>query len=90
MSNDKLNNGRFLRINEVFAFVAIHPDGSEDIIAFSEPGVGQFPLIGADFELIDIIIPILSKRCKNKRYEVRVYSLNRGTHEEKESITSRN
>lgn len=51
--NVKLENKRFLKINEIYAFIATE-DGGEGIVGAKMPGTDlMLPFIGADLERVE-------------------------------------
>ena len=73
--NQKLENGQYLRITEIFAFVAKDKDGHEGIMGFKGPD-GWMPLIGADLERVDQLVPIADKitTSTGQKYEIRYFT----------------
>lgn len=72
--NIKLENTRFLKITELYAFIAKEKDGSEGLMAFQAYG-SWIPMVGADLERVDILIPIADKisRQEGFNYEIRYF-----------------
>lgn len=71
----KLENNRFLRITEIFAFVSKDKEGNEGIMgALGDDGM-WVPLIGADQERVDSLIPIADKikEITGMDYEIRYF-----------------
>lgn len=59
MSN-KLANGRFLSIDEMFVFI-VTEDGGEGIMGMRTPGGEWMPFIGADLARVDSLKVIADK-----------------------------
>lgn len=76
MSNQKLANGQFLRITELYAFVAKDENGHEGIMAFQTPEGVYMPLIGADIERVHYLKPLADKVAaqSGKQYEIRYFT----------------
>ncbi len=72
--NTKLKNGQYLRIVELYAFVAKDKDGHEGIMGFKN-GDQWFPMIGADIDRVDSLIPIADKisAVTGQQYEIRYF-----------------
>ncbi len=73
--NHKLENGQYLRITEVYAFVAKDKDGHEGIMGIKTPD-GWMPMIGADIERVDHLVPIADKIAvmSGQKYEIRYFT----------------
>jgi len=73
----KLENGRFLRITELYAFVSKDKLGNEGIMGFSLLNGNMMPMIGADIERVDSLIPIANKIKKETGmdYEIRYFEV---------------
>lgn len=72
----KLANGNFLKITELYAFVAVHPDGQgEGIMGFSDSNGMMWPMIGADLERVESLKKIADFITKetNYSYEIRYF-----------------
>jgi len=71
----KLQNGRFLRITEIYAFVSKDKDGNEGIMGAMQNNGTMMPLIGADIERVDSLIPIANriKELTGIDYEIRYF-----------------
>jgi hypothetical protein len=75
MSNTKLNNGRFLRITKLYAFVSKDKNGNEGVMgAMRNDGV-MLPLVGADIDRVKSLIPIADKikKITGVDYEIRYF-----------------
>lgn len=73
----KLGDGRFLKITELFAFVSVDKNGHEGIMgALCNDGT-MMPLIGADVERVDFLIPVAEevKKITGMNYEIRYFKL---------------
>lgn len=70
----KLENGRFLRITELYAFVSVDKSG-EGIMGIQMPNGDWMPLIGADVERVESIKPFADKIAAqmNVPYEIRYF-----------------
>lgn len=68
--NPRLPNGQFLRIDELYAFVAIDKEGHEGILGMTTAG-GWVPLIGADLARIESIKPYAD--ATGIKYEIRYF-----------------
>ncbi|MDE2223495.1 MAG: hypothetical protein KGK03_10555 [Candidatus Omnitrophica bacterium] len=75
MSNQKLDNKRYLRITEIFAFVSKDKDGHEGIMGFKAPDGTWMPMIGADLERVDQLVPIANRitEVTGQKYEIRYF-----------------
>lgn len=71
--NTKLENGRFLKIDELFAFISVDENGNEGIMAASAPNGMWHPLIGADTARVDSLRPVADEITARTgmRYEIR-------------------
>lgn len=65
-------------IKEVFAFTTIDEDGTEGVIGFRSPDGQWMPLVGADMERVESLMPIAksigevhNKRIFLKRFELK-------------------
>lgn len=68
--NMKLENKKFLRITELYAFVAIAEDG-EGLMGGMAPNGQWFPFIGADLERVEQLKSIADK--VGVPYEIRYF-----------------
>lgn len=75
MSNHKLKNGQFLKITELYAFIAKDKNGHEGIMGIRNSKGEWMPLIGADVEMVEKLKPIADKM--GAQYELR-YFVSRG------------
>lgn len=73
--NKKLESGRFLKIEKLYAFVSKDKNGSEGIMAVLQPGGIWLPLIGADIDRVNSLIPIADNIAKHSgmNYEIRMF-----------------
>lgn len=73
--NNKLANGQFLRITEIYAFISKDKEGHEGIMGFNSPN-GWMPMIGADIERVDQLVPIADKIAgmSGQKYEIRYFT----------------
>lgn len=72
--NLKLKNKRFLKITELYAFIAVGKDGEGIMGAMMKDGT-MMPLIGADIERVDSIKEIadlIAEKTKTP-YEIRYF-----------------
>ena len=71
----KLENGRFLRITEIYAFVSKDKEGNEGIMGFKMPDGNWMPMIGADVDRVDQLIPYadMTKKITGVDYEIRYF-----------------
>lgn len=71
----KLENGRFLRITELFAFVSKDSNGHEGVMGFQNHEGIFIPMIGADIERVDSLVPIadMIKEKNGIDYEIRYF-----------------
>lgn len=71
----KLENGRFLKITELFAFVSRDKKGHEGIMAFLNSNGTMMPMIGADIERVEQLVPVaeLVKKKSGMDYEIRYF-----------------
>lgn len=69
--NKKQSNSKFLKIDELYAFIAVDKDG-EGVMAFKEGGI-WIPMIGADMERVDSLKPFADHLSKKSGipYEIR-------------------
>lgn len=74
-SNHKLANGQFLRITELYAFIAKDKEGNEGIMGFSNGGQ-MMPLIGADIDRVESLKPIADRiaALNGIEYELRYFT----------------
>ena len=74
----KLENGRFLRITELYAFVSKDDKGHEGIIGMTLPNGVFMPFIGADVDRVEMLKPLADKICADQKmeYEIRYFSFN--------------
>jgi hypothetical protein len=75
MNSNKTESGRFLRITEIYAFVSKDKEGNEGIMGATF-NIGQMmPLIGADIERVESLIPIADKikEITGMDYEIRYF-----------------
>lgn len=72
--NMKLADGQFLKITELYAFVAKDKNGHEGIIAV-KLGEIMVPLIGADFERVETFKKIADDIARQQGidYEIRYF-----------------
>lgn len=72
--NIKLQNEKFLKINELYAFISSDDDG-EGIIGAKISDGTFLPFIGADLERVESLKPIADKICSlyGKKYEIRYF-----------------
>lgn len=75
MSNKKLENGNFLKIEELYAFIATDEEG-EGIMGFQTVG-GMMPMVGADMDRVNSlkIIAEQIKKATGKPYEIRKFKV---------------
>lgn len=73
--NKKLENGRFLKIEKLYAFVSKDKDGNEGVMAMQKPSGVWLPLIGADMKRVDSLKPIADEIAKvsGMDYEIREF-----------------
>lgn len=70
--NQKLPNKRFLKIEEIYAFIA--EDGAgEGIMGFTTPDGRSIPMIGADLERVNQLKPIAD--AAGVPYEIRYFTV---------------
>ena len=71
--NVKLENKRFLSIDEIYAFI-VTEDGGEGILGFRS-GNTWIPMIGADTAQVEQLKPIADVICKQlgESYEIRYF-----------------
>lgn len=76
MSNHKLEDGQFLRITELYAFIAVDPKGHEGIMGFQTIDGKWMPMIGADIAMVDKLTPIADQITKDTGmpYELRYFT----------------
>ena len=72
-TNKKLPNGRFDKIDELFAFIAPQKDG-EGVMGFLNEGV-WIVMIGADMERVRSLTPIANMIANREgfKYEIRKF-----------------
>ena len=70
----RTENGRFLKITEIYAFVSVDDEGNEGIMGF-QTSQGMMPMIGADLERVASLIEVADKIKENTGmdYEVRTF-----------------
>jgi len=70
----KLENGRFLKITELYAFVSKDKDGNEGLLGFRSHE-GWMPMVGADVERVESLIPLANeiKKRSGVDYEIRYF-----------------
>ncbi len=67
-----------LKIERIYAFVAIDDDGDEGIMAFQDPGTAvMMPMIGADMKRVDQLTKIADnfKKVAGIEYKIKYYEL---------------
>mgnify|MGYP001607987264 CR=1 FL=1 len=71
----KLENWRFLRITEIYAFISKDKDNNEGIMGMRQIDGTMMPLIGADIERVESLIPIANKikEITGMNYEIRYF-----------------
>lgn len=71
----RLKNNRFLKITEIFAFVSKDKNGNEGIMGAMMNNGTWMPLIGADQERVDSLIPVADKikQITGMDYEIRYF-----------------
>ena len=71
----KLENGRFLKITEIFSFISKDKDGNEGIMGAMNMDGTMMPLIGADVERVESLIPVANKirEITGMNYEIRYF-----------------
>lgn len=71
--NTRLENGRFLEINELFAFISKDENGNEGVMAVLGPDGIMMPLIGADTMRTDALRPVadMISSATGMKYELR-------------------
>ena len=71
----RLQNGRFLKITEIFAFVSKDKEGNEGIMGAMQLDGTMMPLIGADVERVESLIPVadMIKKMTGMDYEIRYF-----------------
>ena len=71
----RLENGRFLRITEIFAFISKDKDGNEGIMGAMTNEGTMMPLIGADVDRVDSLFPVANKikEITGIDYEIRYF-----------------
>ncbi len=72
--NQKLANGQFLRITELYAFIAKDKDGHEGIMGFRGPDGAWMPMIGADIERVEHLKAVADKLAAGQKYEIRYFT----------------
>lgn len=74
MNNQKTENGRFLSIDTLYAFVNKDKDGNEGILGVKTAD-GWMPLIGADMDRVNSLKPIADETSKSAGvdYEIRTF-----------------
>lgn len=75
----RLENGRFLRITEIFVFVSKDKEGHEGIMGAMLSNGTMMPLIGADSERLQSLIPVANKikEMTGMNYEIRYFEVKR-------------
>lgn len=71
----KLSNGRFSKITEIFAFISKDKEGTEGILGIKGLDGIWIPLIGADLERVESLIPAAEtiKKITGVDYEIRYF-----------------
>ncbi len=71
----RLQNGRFLKITEIYAFISVDDQGNEGIMGAMQLNGVMMPLIGADTERVESLIPIANKikQMTGMDYEIRYF-----------------
>ncbi len=73
----KLENGQFLRITELYAFISKDRDGNEGVMGIAKANGMLIPLIGADIERVESLKPIADEAIKASNgamsYEIRYF-----------------
>jgi len=71
MNNIKLPNKTYLRIDQMYAFIA-EDEGGEGIMGFRGPDGIMMPMVGADMERVQSLIPIAEqiKKLTGKPYKI--------------------
>lgn len=62
-------NGQ-LKIDQMFAFIAKDLDGSEGIPAVIAPGGTAMPLVGADMDRVQSLLPIAQKMATERNITI--------------------
>lgn len=75
----RLENGRFLRITELYAFISKDENGHEGIMGFLTDYGTMMPMIGADTDRIDSLRPLADRISKTTgiKYEIRYFGQNK-------------
>lgn len=68
--SQRLPNGRFQRINELYAFISIDENGDEGLMAFFSIGTWM-PMVGADLDNVKSLREIANK--SGQKYEIRKF-----------------
>lgn len=73
---NRLANGQFLRITEIYAFIAKDEQGHEGVMGFSDRNGNMMPMIGADVDRVDSLIPMANKisEMTGQKYEIRYFT----------------
>lgn len=71
----KLENGRFLKITEIYAFISKDKNGHEGIMGFQMSDGNMTPMIGADIERVEQLRPYADvvKEKSGMNYEIRYF-----------------
>lgn len=90
--NKKLESGRYLKIEKLYAFISKDKNGSEGIMATLQPDGMWLPLIGADNDRVNSLIPIADNIAKHTglNYEIRTFILEEQIDKKEEKQNERN
>lgn len=71
----KLKNNRFLKITEIYAFISKDKNGNEGIMGVKQIDGSWMPLIGADIERVESLVPVADKikQLTGVDYEIRYF-----------------
>jgi hypothetical protein len=72
MPQEKWKPQRGLPILELYAWIVTESDGGEGVAAFTLPGIGTMPLVGADMERIASLREWAEKIRKETGFPVRL------------------
>jgi hypothetical protein len=74
-NNPRLESGRFLTIDRIYAFVTKDKDGHEGIMAYMTDQ-GWMPMVGADMDRVESLKPQADKIAKisGMEYEIREFN----------------
>lgn len=78
--NQKLPNGQFFHIKELYAFIAKDKEGNEGIMGFRSSTGDWMPFIGADIQRVEHLKTFADRIAKQigVPYEIRYFTIKDG------------